>query len=179
MPTKSIFSEPFDDGTLFKLKIFNDYFKEWLPVFVSPQKPRYTKIQIFDLFAGMGKDENNISGSPLLILNELNKWKTLIQEHKLDVTVVLNEYEKKYFLPLKENVKDIYDEKVYKFRCVNDDFKIVFDEYYPSMQESVNFLFLDQNGIKQITESVFKSIIQLKQTDFIFFISSSFIKRFA
>lgn len=179
MPTKSIFSEPFDDGTLFKLKIFNDYFKEWLPVFVSPQKPRYTKIQIFDLFAGMGKDENNTSGSPLLILNELNKWKTLIQEHKLDVTVVLNEYEKKYFLPLKENVKDIYDEKVYKFRCINDDFKIVFDEYYPSMQESVNFLFLDQNGIKQITESIFKSIIQLKQTDFLFFISSSFIKRFA
>ena len=47
------------------------------------------------------------------------------------------------------------------------------------MRQSANFLFLDQNGIKQITDDIFRKIIDLQQTDFIFFISSSFIKRFA
>ncbi len=179
MPTKSLFSEPFDDGTLFKLKIFNDYFKEWLPVFISSDKPIWKKVQIFDLFAGMGKDENGVNGSPLIILNELNKWKTVIQNNKIDVHVILNEYVPKYYSALEQNASEIADNNVYSTVIHNKDFKIIFDEFYPTMKSAANFLFLDQNGIKQITESVFTNIIELKQTDFIFFISSSFIKRFA
>ncbi|MDP4261621.1 MAG: three-Cys-motif partner protein TcmP [Bacteroidota bacterium] len=97
MPSKSLFSEPFDDGTLFKLKIFKDYFKEWLPVFISSTKPIWKTVQIFDLFAGMGKDSNGILGSPLIILEELNKWKLTIQTNGINVKVILNEYEKKYY----------------------------------------------------------------------------------
>lgn len=47
------------------------------------------------------------------------------------------------------------------------------------MNRTANFIFLDQNGIKQINENVFSKLISLKQTDFLFFISSSFIKRFS
>lgn len=179
MPSKSLFSEPFDDGTLFKLKIFSDYFKEWLPVFISPEKPIWKRVQIFDFFAGMGKDENGILGSPLIILNELNKYKTSIQTKEIDVSVILNEFEKSYFDALEFNVKEIEDLSVYSLNRYNEDFKILFDKHYSSMKGAANFLFLDQNGIKQITENVFKDIIELTQTDFIFFISSSFIKRFA
>jgi three-Cys-motif partner protein len=179
MPTKNLFNEPFDEGTLFKLKIFNDYFKEWLPVFVSSNKPIWRNVQIFDLFAGAGKDENGISGSPMIILEELNKWKTLIENNKIKINVVFNEFEKKHFEQLLFNVQQIEDLKAYSLNRYNEDFKIIFDKYYGSMKDSANFLFLDQNGIKQITEDVFKQIIELKQTDFIFFISSSYIRRFA
>ncbi len=178
MPSKSLFSEPFDEGTLFKLKIFKDYFKEWLPVFVSPSNPIWNKIQIFDLFAGMGKDSNGVSGSPLIIIEELNKWKTRIENNHLSVRIIVNEYEKKYYEQLVINLKELKEGNVYELKEINKEFKIVFDEYYESMKGSANFLFLDQNGIKQITENVFKEIIGLKQTDFLFFISSSFIKRF-
>lgn len=178
MPSKSLFSEPFDEGTLFKLKIFKDYFKEWLPVFVSPNNPIWNKIQIFDLFAGMGKDCNGVFGSPLIIIDELNKWKTIIQNNNLSVRVIVNEYEKKYYEQLLLNMEELKEGNVYELKEINKEFKIAFDEYYESMKDSVNFLFLDQNGIKQITENVFKEIIDLKQTDFLFFISSSFIKRF-
>ena len=41
-----------------------------------------------------------------------------------------------------------------------------------------NLLFLDQNGVKQITEPVFQTIVRLPKTDFIFFISSSMVNRF-
>lgn len=47
------------------------------------------------------------------------------------------------------------------------------------MKTSANFLFLDQNGIKEITTDIFQKITCLKQTDFLFFISSSYFKRFA
>ncbi|MGI8951921.1 MAG: three-Cys-motif partner protein TcmP [Chitinophagaceae bacterium] len=178
MPSKSLFIEPFDEGTLFKLKILNDYLKEWLPVFIAINNPRWNKIQIFDLFAGMGKDSNGVSGSPRIILEEVNKWKSSIQSNNLNVRIILNEYEKKYFEALLSNVEDLKDTNGYELKEFNKEFKVVFDEYYESMKSSVNFLFLDQNGIKQITENVFKEIIKLKQTDFLFFISSSFIKRF-
>lgn len=179
MASKSIFNEPFDDGTLFKLKIFNDYFKEWLPVFVSANKPIWKHIQIYDLFAGMGKDIKGTLGSPLLILSELDRWKTLISENKLKVDVILNEFEEKYYQELIKNIQPFKQVKEFSIEEYNDDFKTIFDFHYDSMKTSANFLFLDQNGIKQITESVFNKIINLKQTDFLFFISSSFIKRFS
>jgi three-Cys-motif partner protein len=178
MPSRSLFNEPFDDGTLFKLKIFKDYFKEWLPVFVSSNKPIWKKVQIFDLFAGMGKDSNGVLGSPLIILEELNKWKLTIETNGIDIKVILNEYKQKYYETLQNNLKDSLVKDGYELELYNDEFKTIFNQYLKSMEESANFLFLDQNGIKQITEEVFQSIINLKQTDFLFFISSSFIRRF-
>ncbi len=54
---------PFDEGTITKLEIFEAYTKEWLPVFVmSP----YQHICIFDLFAGTGRDQKGVAGSPIL-----------------------------------------------------------------------------------------------------------------
>ena len=178
MPSKSLFNEPFDEGTLFKLNIFKDYFKEWLPVFVSSEKPIWKKVQIFDLFAGMGKDKNGILGSPMLIVEEINRWKLSARINKIDIKVTLNEYEKSHFIALQNNINAVADRKYYDVEINNNDFKTVFKDKIESMEGSANFLFLDQNGIKQISEEIFKSIIKLQQTDFIFFISSSFITRF-
>ena len=41
------------------------------------------------------------------------------------------------------------------------------------------FILLDQYGFKEISENVFLRLIEYPKTDFIFFISSSFIKRFS
>ena len=45
--------------------------------------------------------------------------------------------------------------------------------------KTANFLFLDQNGVKHITKDVFSAIVDLSATDFLFFVSSSTINRFA
>ena len=44
--------------------------------------------------------------------------------------------------------------------------------------EIAKFLFLDQYGIKEINKEVFNTLINSPKTDFIFFISSSIVKRF-
>ena len=56
MGARDLFEKPFDEGTMVKLRIFEDYFKAWLPVFIAKPQPYWRVIQIFDLFAGEGKD---------------------------------------------------------------------------------------------------------------------------
>ncbi len=179
MAGKNLFRKPFDEGTLAKLEIFVDYFKEWLPVFISNPKPIWKTIQIFDLFGGEGKDVNGIFGSPMRIVSVLNYNKTLIKQSKVKIKLVINEIDKTKYELLVPNLESIVDTSIYEVEYYNDDFSKIFSDNYDSMKQSVNFLFLDQNGIKQITEITFSKLIELKQTDFIFFISSSYINRFA
>jgi len=177
MSGKNLFRKPFDEGTIDKLEIFEDYFKSWLPVFVL-QSTKY-EIQIFDLFGGEGKDVKGIYGSPMRILSILNDNKAQIKLNNAKIKVVINELEKEKYDILISNIESIADRSLYQLELYNDDFSKIFYEHYTSMKKSANFLFLDQNGIKQITETVFTDLIKLRQTDFIFFISSSYIKRFA
>jgi three-Cys-motif partner protein len=176
---RNLFRKAFDDGTIDKLQIFEDYFKEWLPVFISRQEIIWHEIQIFDFFAGEGTDINGVFGSPMRILSVLNDNKELILKSKVKIRIVTNEFDKEKNELLIQNLNSIADESLYTLEICNDDFIKVFNQYYDSMKRTANFLFLDQNGIKQITEEVFGKLISLRQTDFLFFISSSYIKRFS
>ncbi len=179
MARKDLFQKPFDEGTIDKLEIFEDYFKEWLPVFIARKEIIWKEIQIFDLFGGEGKDTSNIYGSPMRILKVLNENRELILKSNVKITVVINEFEKEKYELLINNLELIADTSLYNVEYHNEDFGVVFGKYFESMKLTANFLFLDQNGIKQITGGIFSKLIALKQTDFLFFISSSYIKRFA
>jgi three-Cys-motif partner protein len=131
------------------------------------------------LFAGEGKDVNGVPGSPVRLLNILNQNKAQIIKSKVKIRVIINEFDKEKYDNLILDINEIADVSLYTIELHNDDFAIIFDTYYELMKATANFLFLDQNGIKQITENIFSKLIQLKATDFLFFISSSYIKRFA
>jgi three-Cys-motif partner protein len=176
---KNLFRKPFDDGTMAKLEIFDDYFKEWLPVFIARKEILWNEVQIFDLFAGEGRDVTGVMGSPMRILKSLNENRQLIIKSGVKIRVIINEYDTGKYNLLIKNLDTIADRSLYSLECHNEDFIVVFKKYFDSMIRSANFLFLDQNGIKQITEEVFTKLISLKKTDFLFFISSSYIKRFA
>lgn len=173
------FDKPFDDGTSFKLNIFEGYLREWLPVFIAPKKKIFKNIRIFDFFAGYGMDKNGKKGSPLIIrdevTNSINSWKP----SDIFLNVILNEYTKKGYDQL---IKNFGEPDVFEFSIENLDFQVIFDKYYPEMvdtqDDSANLLFLDQCGIKHVTPKTFKKIINLKATDFLFFISSSYLHRF-
>lgn len=179
MGARDIFEKPFDEGTLVKLKIFEDYFKEWLPVFISKPQPYWKEIQIFDLFAGEGKDCKGVYGSPMRILSILNEHEELIIRSGVKIRVVFNEFSLEKYKCLVQNIELLIREAPYKVEKYNDDFQNVLNNYYGSMNSTANFLFADQNGIKQITEDVFRRLIALSHTDVLFFISSSYFKRFS
>lgn len=179
---RDIHKKPFDEGTKAKLAIFKDYLKEWLPVFLAKNEIYYPTINIYDFFSGPGSDGNGNRGTPLIILEELQYYLSIITSKNLTVNLYFNEYDKLKFDTLNQEINsEKYKISPVNIETDNLDFKVSFDKKFPTMglKGNANLLFLDQNGIKHITEEVFSKIINLKQTDFLFFISSSTIKRFA
>ena len=71
---------------------------------------------------------------------------------------------------------------VYEYHILNYNFQELFNNYaLKRVFENRNiakFVLLDQYGFSQINEDIFKQLISYPKTDFIFFISSSFINRF-
>lgn len=183
MKPKKHFSEPFDEGTKAKLEIFRKYFKEWLPVFIASHKNTYWKtIFIYDFFSGEGKDSDGNYGSPLVILDVLNDYKDLVEKTKVKIKVILNEYNYETLQVLQTNINHFeYNRDKIEVKLYNKSFNEFFNEIHPLMQtnpEIPRLMFLDQFGIKEITEEIFQKLTALDRTDFIFFISSSFVRRF-
>ncbi|WP_417363658.1 three-Cys-motif partner protein TcmP [Galbibacter sp.] len=181
---KKHFEKPFDVGTKAKLELFRSYLIEWLPTFISSNEKAYWKnIFIYDFFAGKGKDCENTYGSPLIILEVLNSFEEFISLTDVNINIVFNEKDKKTYECLIRNVENFKysnQEKI-NIHTYNKSFQDLFSELYPKMlnyDKLPKLMFLDQFGIKEITNEIFIKLISFKRTDFIFFISSSFVRRF-
>lgn len=181
MASKDIFEEPFDEGTLTKLEIFEKYFEEWLPTFIMSTFPK--PIQVFDFFAGEGYDINGTEGSPIRILNVINKFRGNLVKQNKKVSIYLNDSDSNKFKILKDNVENKINEltlkSFVKLSITNDSFKECIKKYDKELRNGCNLLFIDQNGFKEVNEEIFQYLINLDTTEFIFFISSSHIHRFA
>lgn len=195
MPRKDINKQPFTDATMLKLDIFRRCFREWFPVFVH--HPHVKQIFIYDMFAGSGTDSDGNPGSPIILLEEARGNKrqhcTALAKYKKNVIFGFNEKvkEKKELL---EKAKDdflqkcksncdldncVYSKSIY---CKDASFEDVIKSDVLTRnlvnKSYAKFILLDQYGFSQITEDVFLRLVSSPLTDFIFFISSSFIKRF-
>jgi len=181
--SKDIHNEPFDEGTKAKLQIFNDYLRSWLPVFLAPKRSIWTSINIFDFFAGPGEDIVGCKGTPLRIVSEMGPYHREILSKGLIVNLYLNEFNAHKCLLLKKRVKQFQEMHQLPYQITMDslNFKDAFDKYYNRMRtaKAANLILLDQSGVKHITNEVFQKIVTLSSTDFLFFISSSTIRRFA
>ncbi|MDO4310286.1 MAG: three-Cys-motif partner protein TcmP [Prevotella sp.] len=195
MAKKDINSKPYPEATMLKLDIFRRCFREWFPVFVH--HPSIQQIFIYDMFAGSGSDSEGNPGSPIILLeeakgNERQHCKALAKNNKY-VVFGFNEKEsgKKELL---EKAKDdfllkcksdcplercIYSNSIYcKDNSFEDIMKSNIFENILTNENYAKFVLLDQYGFSQITKDVFLKLVASPLTDFIFFISSSFIKRF-
>jgi three-Cys-motif partner protein len=153
------------------------YLEEWLPVFLAKSNPIWTRVNVFDFFAGPGQDQTGQPGTPGIILEAVARYKKEIEKNHRVVTLYFNEKDPVKFKQLKSFLHS-YDHEIVHFKIENAEFKSAFDGWLIEMKGAANLLILDQNGIKHITEEVFHQIIDLDATDFLFFTSSSTIRRF-
>lgn len=181
---KKEFHKAFDEATLTKLNVFEQYFEAWLPTFIMTGKWA-NPIRVWDFCSGPGYDSLDNEGSPLRILKTIKKFEKEILTKDKSIIVHLNEYNKLKFLDLKENVNNyLLNEFSSKLRekvsvmLYNEDFKELFISKNQELKKGNNFLFIDQFGVKQIDEKIFSRLISYRATDFLFFISSSFFDRF-
>jgi len=172
--------KPYDGSTQAKLSLYRGYLHEWLPVFLN--QPNFSTINIFDFFAGPGSDPEKKPGSPVIAFEEIcNAIKNHKSEHMPKIHLYLNELDTKKYSVLAEWEQ----QQPRQYECVNIhteqmDFHKVFPKWttIAKKQRTANMLFLDQYGVKYVNAEVFKTILQLPVTDFLFFIASSMINRF-
>lgn len=176
---------PFDEGTITKLEIFEAYTKEWLPVFVmSP----FQHICIFDLFAGTGRDQRSVAGSPIRILQQVNNMLDIIECRGKHIYIWLNEYIKGKYQLLIQTCQSFIDENsrlktalnngVVKIKFTNEDFAVLFPDVIAVIRRFPSLVFLDQNGIKFLSEHYFHELTTTSTVDFLYFVSSSYFYRF-
>ncbi|MEO8172744.1 MAG: three-Cys-motif partner protein TcmP [Sediminibacterium sp.] len=185
MARKDLHEKPFDETTIAKLEIFEDYAEAWIPTFVMSGADT---ICIFDFFAGTGYDKNAVEGSPIRILNKIKQQIGNIFQKNVKVKVFLNEWEpnKKEqvkfellkiacndFLEKNKNVK-----KAIELNLYNEDFEEIFPKLLPEIKKFPSLVYLDQNGIKFLSEKYFLELEKTKQTDFLYFVSASYFWRF-
>jgi three-Cys-motif partner protein len=182
MPTEDINTKPFDDETILKLDIFERYLEEWLPVFI--QLRNCSRVLVCDFFAGSGSDIQGNPGSPLRILRTVEKFQEQIVLSKTHIRVIFNDLQSEKTAKLEalistegEVVKRKTDGLV-TVECHNDEFQKLFHERERDFSKQPNLIFLDQYGVKEVNSSVFEKLIDLEKTDFLFFVSSSYLRRF-
>jgi three-Cys-motif partner protein len=197
--TKDINKKEFSEETELKLDIFRECFREWYPVFLNDHFVR--GVYIYDMFAGSGRDQVGNPGSPLVLLEEAKgdkkQYCTRLHEGKIPyVYFAFNEKKKEKIEELKYNVSvmlNTCESSCQYEKCVfqenknlfyrNDDFQtLITNTQLLNILKDNNyakFVLLDQYGFVQISDSIFKQLVEAPKTDFIFFIASSFLRRFS
>lgn len=185
MPYKDLHDSPFDESTIAKLEIFEDYAQAWIPTFVMSG---FDTICIFDFFAGTGFDKNFVEGSPIRILNKIKEQIGNIFQKKVKIKVYFNEWEpnkksQSKFELLQQATEDYLKanndvNRAIELNLYNEDFEKLFPKLLPIIQQYPSLVYLDQNGIKFLSEKYFLELEKTSQTDFLYFVSASYFWRF-
>ncbi len=168
----------FDEGTNTKLELFRMYLRSWLPVFIS-SSPRGSTINIVDLFAGPGTDQAGNPGSPLIALEEIQNYSRQIATSGVKIRLILNDRAARKARALEARLLATVMPGSCSWSVDNLDAGAAFTKHHDLMTPGPNLMFLDQFGMTFITEAMFHTLISLRKTDLLFFISSSHLRRFA
>lgn len=181
--------ESFSAETQLKLELFRRYIRKWVPVFMT--KPRMDanrkqrSVHIFDLFAGPGTDANGEPGSPLLVMKELQSF---CQQNKAiripnpDVQLYFSDDDPAHIDALRRIVSDnICPAGCCKPIVQKQTFQDAIDLAMPTLMDEGKacLVIMDQFGLKEVTPELVIQLSRCPVTDIVFFISSSFIRRFA
>ena len=94
------FYNSYDDRTITKLIIFEEYVEGWIPVFINTRNPR-REVSIFNFFAGSGTTAHAVlelykedgGNRKFLLIDQLDEYITICEENVVKVIQ-------------KENIKD-------------------------------------------------------------------------
>ena len=181
MPGLDHHRHPYDEGTITKLDLFEKYAEEWLPTMVMGG---YPNLYIFDFFAGTGKDSAGVPGSSLRLLRQIERQQGNIFQKGTHIHLMLNEYDKGKFELLKKHCQEFIAENAALSRMNldidyrNSDFETLFSEKLEQMKKNPSLVYFDQNGVKFLSDQYLSELAKMNTTDFMYFISSSYVLRF-
>ena len=170
---KDMHKEEWDNATLTKLEVFEQYIDDWLSVTLNYGKDNkaFQTLEIYDLFCGSGYDGTKThKGSPLRILDAVLKRNRKGKKIK----IYFNDNDENKTRQLESVIMEKYpnlENKNVEVKYISSDtqsFKVYSNNYY-------KLIFLDQYGIQHINKV--KEFLH-KGTDILIFISSGHCRRF-
>ncbi|MEQ1859201.1 MAG: three-Cys-motif partner protein TcmP [Chthoniobacteraceae bacterium] len=184
MPREEIESQPFAEGTLTKLDLFQLYTRAWLPVFTAPPEPIWKRLHIFDFFCGAGEDCTGQPGSPLRILTELRECWPQVRSKGIHVSVSFSDNDAEKVRRLKSIAAERRLAEALPglaLDCTPGDFQSRFNANLSVLRDSDTacLVILDQYGFKEVDADIFRTLTGCPTTDFLFFISTQHLHRFA
>lgn len=177
----NLHDKPFDETTLTKLQLFEDYAQAWLPTFLM--QPYLTELHIFDFFAGTGYDLDGKAGSPIRIIEKIIEQRGPIFQKQTSIIFHINEFDKSKFELLVASCNERLAQangidRFVKLNFYNEDFGVLFPKLFSFIEKFPSLVYLDQNGVKFLSSDYFGKLEKTKQTDFLYFAASSYITRF-
>lgn len=182
MPGLDHHRQPYDEGTLTKLELFEKYAEAWIPTFVM--SPSYSEIFIYDFFAGTGQDSDGVPGSAIRLLRQIDSQTGNIFKTKTKIHLVLNELDREKCATLKSHCESYITEHPNLQRLpldieyCNEDVTTLFPKRLDQMRKNPALVYLDQNGVKFLADKYLLELEKMHTTDFMYFISSSYFLRF-
>lgn len=168
----------FDDHTIQKLELFEEYARQWLPVFIS-QRSRWKAIEIYDLFAGPGTDAAGTPGSPLRLLAVAAEYSEQLARARRPVRFWFNDADRGKAERLQQATAARSGPGVQVTVTAAP-----FSEILPKLRGRLNvqdvpkLVLLDQFGVNAVNEQVFRMLANARLCDFLFFIAASTLHRF-
>ena len=183
MSKSDFFEKPYDEGTLTKLKIFELYAQAWIPVFLSRPDPPFDEVHIFDFFSGAGADSKKAHGSPLRLLTQVKQYqaRNLAGWNKVKFNVNLSDANDANINRLKALIaQPEWRIEGVKINTETISFADALKKYQGVLtnKRSAKLLIIDQFGVDEVSDEVFRKLVSYPTTDFIFFISSQTLHRF-
>lgn len=180
MPVKDLHEIAFDEGTIVKLELFEEYAKQWLPTFIMSE---HKEVWVFDFFAGTGYDIAGTAGSSIRILRQIKNQIGNIFQRKIKINVCFNEYDDNKHEELVFSCQRFLEENKDVGRAINViyrkcDFNDLFPKCLSTIYQYPSLVYLDQNGIKFIADKFILELEKTNTTDFLYYISSSYFWRF-
>lgn len=186
---KSDFFGSFHPDTKLKLDIFRDYIRAWLPVFLTKSKntSAYPEVLIIDGFCGQGLDHAGESGTPIIILEEIDAYYQTNGSIAASTAIRLlfNDKETEYIKSLREKAEPLISKIVGRKVNLSVQFEsFSFLDFWQKNRSLVqrrlpSLVILDQFGFRDLSREVLEDLTTSEHTDFLAFMASTFLKRFA
>lgn len=170
---KDMHKEEWDNTTLTKLDVFEQYTNDWLNVALNYQRndEQYKTLEIYDLFCGSGYDgTKTIKGSPLRILDVVLRR----NRNGKTIKIYFNDKNKNKVKHLKSIVMKKYpnlEDKNVQVEYISSDAK----EFRLNSKNYYKLIFLDQYGVRH-NDKVKEFLCP--GTDILIFIASGHCRRF-
>lgn len=184
MPKKIDVKKVMQDHSEAKVKLLGKYLDRYFNVISNDGFTK--KIYVFDLFCGEGVYENGGQGSPLVILDNVNKLHN-INTGKIQnippIDIVLNDIQKAKTDKVENAVKtkSLHNPSHGILKYTNRDYKDIIPKLIPfanKLKAEKAFIFIDPYGYKEIRASEIKSLLQSKKTEVLLFLPTQFMYRF-